>query len=604
MSESLKAMGLVTPPVPSLVDDPASSGAATAISEAVSPQARDFTSRRVLIFALVLLCFVAFANSLTGAFVHDDTAQIVKNPLLGHWDAPTLKRALTRDFWAAVQPELAGDNLNSLYYRPFFTLFLMLGYAVAGLNPIIWHVIVVLLHALCAVLAFIVLDRTLRQTTALAERPRRLMAALAAATFAIHPAQAESVTWIAGLVGPLNTLLVLAAFYCYLEYKERRRALTLAAMTLTFALAVLTKESAIALIVIVFAHELVVFNSGARIGKRLRRASLYLLPLALVGIAYFAVRHQVLGMWLGRSMHLNFPDDAGLTALDVARTWPALLAAYGKLLIFPFNLSLLYDFGYVKALDWARFWAPLAILLAVGLVLLKLSRRDVVVRLAIIWLIVPLLPHLNTRVFVSDEIIHDRYLYLSLLGVGLLVAALLVPKEEPTRWLSGRARAAATAGLLLVLMLTTWATNRRFQSSESLWTDIAAHVPNARLSLLATGLHAEAIGDPQAALDAYEKVLTIHPDILDALNNSAFVYARTSRWDEAIDRFERVAAITPNRPLAHFNLSFAYAVRRRYTEAIREQQQAIDLDPHNARVGEWQARLAELQRRQAGEAGK
>jgi hypothetical protein len=603
MSESLKAMDLITPPVPSLADAPASSGAATA-SEAIKPAARDFTSRRVLMLALALLCFVAFANSLTGAFVHDDTAQIVKNPLLGHWDAPTLKRALTRDFWAAVQPELAGDKLNSLYYRPFFTLFLMLSYAVAGFNPTIWHVIVVLLHALCAVVAFIVLDRTLQQAATLADRPRRLMAALAAATFAIHPAQAESVTWIAGLVGPLSTLFMLAAFYCYLEYKERRRALTLATMMLAFALAMLSKESAIILVFVVFAHELIVFNQGARVADRLRRASLYALPLALVGVGYMVLRHLVLGVWLGRSINLNFPDDAALTTLDVARTLPALLAGYGKLVVFPFDLSLMYDFGYVKSLDWARFWAPLLIMLAVGLTLLKASRRDVVVRLASIWLILPLLPHLNTRVFVSDEIIHDRYLYLSLLGAGLLAATWLVPKDERARWLSGRARAIVTVSLLVLLTLATWATNRRFQSSESLWTDIAAHVPNARLSLLATGLHAEAVGDPQAALEAYEKVLAIHPDILDALNNSAFVYARSGHWDEAIDRFERVVAVTPNRSLAHFNLSFAYAVKRRYADALREQQKAIELDPQNARAGEWQGRLAELQRRQASEGGK
>src|SRR5205085_3360267 len=251
MPEPLKAMDLITPPVPSLASDPAAPADAMTSSELARRAVRDFTSRRVLMLALALLCFVAFTNSLSGAFVHGETAQIVKNPLLGHWDGTTLKRALTRDFWAAVQPELAGDNLNSLYYRPIFTLFLMLGYAIAGLNPAIWHVIVVLLHALCATLAFVVLDRTLQQAVALGERPRRLMAALAAALFAIHPAQAESVTWIAGLVGPLSTLFLLAAFYYYLSYKERRRARTLTALLLAFALAVLTKESAIILIAIV-----------------------------------------------------------------------------------------------------------------------------------------------------------------------------------------------------------------------------------------------------------------------------------------------------------------------------------------------------------------
>src|SRR5436853_4678688 len=61
--------------------------------------ARAVTSKRALVLGLILLVAVAFANSVTGDFVHDDTAQITGNPMLGHWDGETLKRALTRDFW-------------------------------------------------------------------------------------------------------------------------------------------------------------------------------------------------------------------------------------------------------------------------------------------------------------------------------------------------------------------------------------------------------------------------------------------------------------------------------------------------------------------------
>jgi predicted TPR repeat methyltransferase len=365
-------------------------------------------------------------------------------------------------------------------------------------------------------------------------------------------------------------------------------------MILLFALAAFTKESAIGLILIVAAHELLIFNPEARGLVRLRRAALYALPFALVGATYMVLRHQALGVWVGRIANLNFPDDAALTFGDTLRTLPALLVAYVRLVCFPLDLSESYDLGYVHTPGWSTFWLPLAMLVSTALILMRVAARNTATRLAIIWLTLPLLPHLNTRAFVSDEIIHDRYLYLSLLGAGVLVGSLLVQGAGKLKWFSPRFAAAVAAGFLAALTLLTLMTNRRFENSETLWTHTSAHAPRARVPLIAVGVYAEARGDDAAALDAYERVLAIHPDILDALNNSAFVYARQGRWDEATRRFARVTELQPRKAGGHFNLSFAYAVQRRYAEAASAQERALELDPHNARAEEWQARLVQL----------
>ncbi|MEN3330725.1 MAG: protein O-mannosyl-transferase [Blastocatellia bacterium] len=605
MPESLSLTDAVGSPLDLSTDDAAASVKPSPLSRDAAPATvRDLASKPVLMLGLLLLVTLAFANSINGELVHDDTAQIANNQMFGHWDGATLGRVLTRDYWAALQPEVAGDELASLYYRPAFSLFLMAGYEIVGRRPAGWHLIVLLLHMLCALLAFVTLEKTLQAASALADRPRRLLAACAAAVFAIHPAQSESVAWIAGAVGLMSTALMLATFYCYLHYREQRRAAILATMMLLFALAMLTKESAIVLILIVAAHELFIFNGDARGPVRLRRAALVALPFALIGAIYMVLRHLALGVWMGRIANLNFPDDAALTFADTLRTLPALFIAYVKLIVFPLGLSEFYDFGYVRALGWATFWMPLAALLFACLILLRAAARNMTTRLGLIWFALPLLPHLNTRAFVSDEIIHDRYLYLSLLGVGILVGGLLVQGAGKLKWFSPRFAAVVAVGLLATLTLLTVMTNRRFANSETLWTHTAAHAPRARVPLIALGVSAEGRGDYATALNTYERVLAIHPDILDALNNSAFVYARQGRWDEATRRFERVIELQPGKAGGHFNLSFAYAVQRRYAEAVKEQQRAIELDPHNARIGEWRARLAELQRRLADDVGR
>ena len=101
----------------------------------------------------------------------------------------------------------------------------------------------------------------------------------------------------------------------------------------------------------------------------------------------------------------------------------------------------------------------------------------------------------------------------------------------------------------------------------------------------------------------YEAALKLNPDIIDALNNSAFVYARSGHWPEATRNFERIVSLTPDKASAHFNLSFAYSVQKRYAEAVSEQRRAIELDPNGKGADEWRMRLEQLEKQQQEAAG-
>jgi len=260
----------------------------------------------------------------------------------------------------------------------------------------------------------------------------------------------------------------------------------------------------------------------------------------------------------------------------------------------------MYDFGYVRSIGFQSFWLPLMIVLAVAACLLYLSQRMIEARLAVIWMVVPFLPHLNTRVFTSEELIHDRYLYLSMMGVGLLVAAMVLRMwQVPRLRLTCYSLACVSVLIISSLCLMTAAQNKQWVRDESLWAWSAEHAPNSRVVHLALGALAESKRDTEGALREYEAALKMNPDIIDALNNAAFVYARSGRWQEAAQKFERIVWLTPNKAIAHFNLSFAYAVLKRYEEAAREQAAAIDLDPEGARSEEWRGRLEQLKQAQS-----
>lgn len=561
----------------------------------------DYTSKRNLMLVLVLLTFAAFVNSLGGKFIHDDVPQIIENQTLGHWDKETLKRVFTRDIWATFRPDLAGENLDSIYYRPVFTLFLMAGYTVAGNHPddspMKWHLILLSLHILSALLCFLMLEKSLHLASDMDKRKVRLLAAFGASVLAVHPVQSESVAWISGLVNPLSAITTFAAFYFYLDYRQKKRAAALAAGIILFAISALTKESALALVPIIAAYELFALNRGLTLNGKVKKAILGSLPFAFVLIAFVATRYSIFGFFVGRHANGNFPDDHSLTLMDNLRTIPVLLFDYLKLVLAPFNLSMIYNFGYTRSFSFSQFWLPLAVMSGIAAGLVWVWKRIAGASIAVIWIVIPMLPHLNTRAFISEELIHDRYLYISMAGIGLLAGLLLNHMAEKKLFRLEEAALPKLAALILaVLCLLTVVQNRHWQNSDAMWNQAAKMAPNTREVQFALGWMAEMKGETQRALLHYDAALQIQPDMIDALNSSALVLGRARQWGEATRRFERIVELTPEKAIARFNLAFAYASQRRFAEAMREQSIAISLNPNGPRSDEWRAMLAQLEK--------
>lgn len=570
-------------------------------------------STRVALAALVLIVIAAFSNSLGGQFVYDDVQQVDTNQLLGHWDSNTVVRIVTHDIKATLRQDLPDGHVYSYYYRPAFMMYLMAGYEVAGHNPLWWHCLAVGLHILASVLAFLVVRKILIQAGVMEARHRSNLAFLAALIFAIHPVQCESVSWISGSVNPLVAVLGLLSIYSYLLYKEwvgptpvplsGKTALLLAAAGIFFSLAVFAKESALFIPLLVAGLEIFVFNKAPANGssaaplpgcRSLKRRLLSLAPFTLVTIGYLAIRLTVLGLVSGEGARWSSPEGL-IKAARGFLTVPTLLVRYQALMVLPWKLSVNYDFDPDRAPTFASFVLPATLLIASGLLLWFFWTKSRAARAGILWLIIPLLPHLNPRFFSAEELIHDRYLYVSMLGAGILVSLSvnLLATLHVRAW---RICAAATASCLVILLcILTVSQNGVWRNNLALWSNAARRAPNSRMVHFWLGSLAESRNDLDEAASQYSAAAAADQNCIDCLNNLAFVYAHQSRWDESIQTFERVVALTPGHSIAHFNLSFAYAVVGRYKDAMREQKVAIELDPNGARVEEWRARERQLE---------
>jgi hypothetical protein len=158
------------------------------------------------------------------------------------------------------------------YYRPIAFLSHAMDWQIWGAHAFGFHLTNVLLHAANSILVF-VLGKRLTD---------RAGAEVAALLFALHPASHEVVYWMAARFDLLATFFSLVAVLCLRHDRTRLYAIGVVA----FALALLSKESALSVLVIAPAYDVIVARRDWRaVGRRLA-------PLVLVAVAYAILRSQ------------------------------------------------------------------------------------------------------------------------------------------------------------------------------------------------------------------------------------------------------------------------------------------------------------------------
>ncbi len=156
------------------------------------------------------------------------------------------------------------------YYRPLAFLSHALDWTLWGPRGVGFHLTNILVHAITTVFVFAIGRR-------LIDRPAAVIAAL---LFALHPASQEAVYWIAARFDLLATCFMLAALICL--WHEGTAAYVCGVAC--FALALLSKESALSLPVIATAADVLLVR------RNWRSAALRLFPFLVVVAVYALLR--------------------------------------------------------------------------------------------------------------------------------------------------------------------------------------------------------------------------------------------------------------------------------------------------------------------------
>lgn len=277
----------------------------------------------VIISALVLSIF---SPSIFSGFCNIDDLDMVNS-----------YRSLVRpDLHAVFFPHGGGG----LYYRPIIRLSFMFDRFILDLNAPLMHLHNVILHLANTLLLFGVARRAVCDSLG----KNSMLPFAVAALFGIHPLATESVNWISGRTDLLSAFFLLLATLCLLCYRETRSRWNGYAAMLCIALAVLTKEFALAFLpgalLIMAAHEYADEETALirRNNINIRRAVLASLIISLLVVALFLLLR--LGAFSSNSSRIAMTFKfLFVDPLHTSKVFLGAFAFYLKKIFFPWPLN-------------------------------------------------------------------------------------------------------------------------------------------------------------------------------------------------------------------------------------------------------------------------
>ncbi|OGN19528.1 MAG: hypothetical protein A3I32_02495 [Candidatus Yanofskybacteria bacterium RIFCSPLOWO2_02_FULL_45_10] len=504
----------------------------------------------------LVLSFIIFGNGIKGGFVLDDTVVVEKRGEL---------RKLENFFTLFISPYHQNAPYTGLF-RPVTMASYALNFALLGRGPSGFHLVNIILHALNVVLVFVVTHKLLKH-----KRP----AIFAALLFLAHPLHVEAVT---SIVGRAELLAFLGSLLAIIFALERRWWW----MILAFFLAILSKESALAVLPIIL--YLWRWQQGQSWSWLVKNSSRFLLALA----PYFLLRYLALGQYLFKSGSVSFVENP-LKFMDLGeRIANALMVfwLYLTKLFWPVKLSADYSYNSIPLVkNLLTSWqASVGLVLLLGLIGLLVFKRKVGYGQAAGIFVFPYLVVANLF-FPVGTIMGERLLYLPSLGVIIMVAWLL--EQGLSKLSTRRYQKFFYGGLAVVLLVLSYLTiqrNQVWQSNASLLSAVSQVNPNSVIAQ--TGLAAIALTKDDLTETTKRLAIanTIYPGYAPLQNLQGIVAVKTGNLVAAEKHYLRAVELNPRSLNAYNNLVSLYLSQKNYTRAAQYLEKVIQLSPTQEQV--------------------
>jgi tetratricopeptide (TPR) repeat protein len=542
------------------------------------------------VFALLLLVATTavYQPAWRGGLLWDDRAHITK-PELQSLDG-------LRRIWFEL-------GATQQYYPLTHSVF-WLEHKLWGNAPLGYHLVNIFLHAACAVLLMKVL--------------RRLGvpgAVMAAAIFALHPVQVESVAWMTELKNTLSGVFYFAAAWAYLRYdqakgesatdaretgeplaaKEPRSPVAAAVRSLPtpvgssragFNMRALTYGLALGLFILGLLSKTVIATLPAallvaRWWKRgalsFRRDVLPLIPFLVPAIAAGILTAVVERRYIGAQ-----GQEFDFTIVERFLIAGRVVWFYVGKLLWPAKLIFIYPRWDVSAGVWWQYIFPVALLACLGVAWAwrGLSRGPLAALLIFVGTLGPVLGFVNVYPF-RFSFVADHFQYLASASVIALLAA------GAAGLFAGRDRSPVAKGigvglslvLLGILACLSWSQSRMYAGGGTLYQTTIARNPACWMAYSNLGYAEFRAGRFPQAIVHYNQALRLKPDLAEAHNNLGAVLVEVGRLKEAQEHLRAALRMEPTNAEACFNLGVALEREGKMDEALEQYGLALRWKP-------------------------
>lgn len=494
------------------------------------------------IVPIVVVCLLVFANSVTGEFVYDDMRQILRNTLIQ--DNGLMWKALTSDVWAFKGD---GTQAASNYWRPTFTLWHIINFRMFGTDPVGWHITNLLLHSGVCVVAYALLRRWAFSA---------MVAFAITLIFAVHPVHVESIAWISGSPDLLFSLAFLGSLWFAQTYSETGKTNSLILTILLYLAALGAKEIGILCLPIYY----FVLTGAETKPKKPIDVKTTMLTLCGVVAGYFLIRFAVLGA-------VSRPPDDAVSLGNAILSVPEMFAFYLRQVFFPYWIGVNYPVEPVSQIGTSNFFVPLMVSLAALAAVFYLAKTNKKGSLAAATFLLPLVAAMNATAFISEQIVHDRYLYLPLLGVLMLI----VPFAAK---LAGERNILIACGVLsVVLSVQTFTYNSAWANELALWS-WTSKIDDSSFTSMQLGNALVEAGRDSDSIDAYSKAIAKKPVPRGYIGRGR-VYLKTKQYPKAEADLVKATQFPAEQVEAYAlyqayeALGIVYSEQRNYDAAIK-----------------------------------
>lgn len=465
--------------------------------------------------------------------------------------------------WDDGEVLLNNKDVHHFNLRAFFTNYYvgnyapvsMIGFAIDWVifkgNAAGHHAMSMLFHIINGILVYQLANLILKD---------KLKAAICALIFCFHPLQVETVAWVSAKNNLVYSLFFLLGLLYYVRSLIDNRRKYYSYALAFFVLSVLSKPSAIC-----FPLVLILLDYLLKAKPDFKTVIFNKIPFIIIAVIFglATIYTRTEDKFINQNHAYAFHERIGYAGY-------ALLQYIYKFFI-PVNLSVIYPYPQNKTLS---------IVIGYGVIFLlcfacyKLFKSFKTLVFGLFFFIVNLLLVLQFLPF-GEVLTADRYMYLPIIGLSVVLLSLLPAKENLLKIVG--ISLTLILGILTLMRISVW------KNSISLYSDIIEKYPHSFVALNSLGAEYMLNKNYDMGIRYLNAAINENTEYYKGYYNRGLLYAQTERMDKALQDFNKAIALKQYTK-AYLARANVYYTLKDFPKAINDADHVLISDPDNPKA--------------------